>query len=123
MSTLRFLSDWSQKQIGDIRPGTPLRIEYDGQRLPHCRSERYGRPAWNIAAYLRFHPGGETQSGAVSGGALDVDVPGDATRIELWFHNSDQTGCSTWDSNYGQNYWVEIPNGDLPAPTGAAGPV
>ena len=108
MSTLRFLSDWSQKQIGDVRPGTPLQIEYDGERLPQCRSERYGQPAWNIASYLRFHPGGETQSGVVSRGPLDVDVPANATRIELWFHNTDQTGCSSWDSNYGQNYWVDI---------------
>ena len=59
VATVRFLSDWSQQQVGDIRAGEPLRIDYDPQRLPHCRSYRYGQPSWSIIVYLRFHPGGQ----------------------------------------------------------------
>jgi hypothetical protein len=108
MATVRFLADWSQQQIGDIRAGEPLQIEYDPQRLPQCRSSRYGQPAWSVAAYLRFHPGGQEQSGRVAPGSepLEVEVPSDATKIEIWFNNTDQTGCTTWDSRYGQNYWL-----------------
>ena len=45
MATLRFLSDWSQEQVGEIRPGEALRIEYDPARLPRCRADRYGQRA------------------------------------------------------------------------------
>jgi uncharacterized protein DUF6209 len=109
MATVRFLADWSQQQVGDIRAGEPLQIEYDPQRLPHCRSSRYGQPAWTIAAYLRFHPGGQEQFGRVAPGAelLEVSVPSDATKMEMWFNNTDQTGCTTWDSRHGQNYWLD----------------
>jgi hypothetical protein len=108
MATVRFLSDWSQQQVGDIRAGEPLQIEYNPERLPQCRSSRYGQPAWSIAAYLRFHPGGQEKSGRVAPGSepLEVKVPSDATKIEIWFNNTDQTGCTTWDSRYGQNYWL-----------------
>jgi hypothetical protein len=107
MATLRFLPGWSQEQIGDIRAGEPLRIEYDLQRLPDCRSYRYGQPAWNIAAYFRFHPGGQEQAGGLMHGPLGVDIPNGTSQIEIWFHNTDQTGCVAWDSRYGQNYWFD----------------
>jgi hypothetical protein len=29
-------------------------------------------------------------------------------KIEMWFNNADQTGCTTWDSRYGQKYWLDI---------------
>jgi hypothetical protein len=108
MTTVRFRSDWSYEQVGDIRVGQPLSIEYDPARLPRCRSERYGQRAWSIAAFVRFHPGEQLQSGGVVPGPLEVLVPDDATRIELWFNNSDQTGCVAWDSRYGQNYWLSV---------------
>jgi hypothetical protein len=109
VATVRFLPDWSQQQAGNIRAGEPLRIDYDPQRLPHCRSYRYGRPSWSIVAYLRFHPGGQEESGRVAPGPelLTVTVPSDAKKIEIWFHNTDQSGCTSWDSQYGQNYWLD----------------
>ena len=110
MVTVRFLSDWSQQQDGDIRAGAALRIDYDPQRLPHCRSYRYGQPSWSIAAYLRFYPGGQERSGCVAPvlQPWEVTVPNDAKKIEIWFNNTDQTGCTAWDSRYGQNYWLEV---------------
>jgi Family of unknown function (DUF6209) len=108
-ATVRFLSDWSQHQVGDVRAGEPLRIDYDPRRLPQCRSYRYGQPSWRIVAHLRFHPGGQEESGRVAPGPelFTVTVPQDATTIEIWFHNTDQSGCTAWDSRYGQNYWLD----------------
>lgn len=109
VATVRFLSDWSQQQVGDIRAGEPLWMDYDPQRLPHCRSYRYGQPSWSIVAYLRFHPGGQKESGRVAPGPelFTVTVPSDAKKIEIWFNNTDQSGCTTWDSRYGHNYWLD----------------
>jgi len=108
MATLRFLAGWLQEQVGDIRAGEPLQIEYDPERLLACRAYRYGQPAWSIAAYLRFHPGGQEQSGRLVPGPLEVIVPSDTTQVEMWFNNTDHTGCIAWDSRYGQNYWINV---------------
>jgi hypothetical protein len=117
VGSLKFLSDWTQEQSGNIRPGESLSIEYAIERLPGCRASRYGRDAWSITAGMRFHPTGQEESGAVTAreqsGAvvaapLTVEVPIDATRIELWFQNTDNTGCVAWDSRYGQNYWFDV---------------
>jgi uncharacterized protein DUF6209 len=117
VGSLNFLSDWSHEQNGDIRPGESLSIEYASERLGRCRASRYGQDAWSITAGMRFHPNGREQSGAVTtrdqSGAvvaapLTVEVPIDATKIELWFQNTDNTGCVSWDSRYGQNYWFDV---------------
>src|SRR5262245_56018684 len=107
MVTVRYLLGWTHQQSGVIRPGEPLRIEYDPARLPGCRAERYGQKAWSLSAHLRFHPGRQEQVADASGEGFEVKVPENTTQIELWFHNSDHTGCSTWDSRYGQNYWLD----------------
>jgi uncharacterized protein DUF6209 len=117
VAILKFLSNWSHEQSGDIRPGESLSIDYASERLQSCRASRYGQDAWGITAGMRFHPnGGEEsgavtareQSGAVVAASLTVEVPIDATRIELWFQNTDNTGCVAWDSRYGQNYWFDV---------------
>jgi hypothetical protein len=117
VGSLKFLSDWSHEQYGDISPGESLSIEYASERLRSCRASRYGQDAWGITAGMRFHPnGGEVsgavtareQSGAVVAALLTVEAPIDATRIELWFKNTDNTGCVAWDSRYGQNYWFDV---------------
>lgn len=108
MATLRFLSDWSLQRDGELRRGEPLRIEYDPARLPLCRASYRGQDAWSIAGYVRFHPSGELESVALKSGSAVVDVPDDASRVELWFNNTDNTGCVAWDSFYGQNYWADV---------------
>jgi len=108
MVTLRFLSNWSHQQSSEIRAGETLRIEYDPRRLPEHRAERYGQRAWNIAAHLRFHPGEQAETRDVSVGATEISVPANTRQIELWFHNTDHTGGSAWDSRYGQNYWLDV---------------
>jgi hypothetical protein len=77
-------------------------------RLPEHRAERYGQKAWSISANLRFHPGGQVQAVDVSSGTCEVTVPANTTQIELWFHNTDHTGGSAYDSRYGQNYWLNV---------------
>ncbi|WP_437626793.1 DUF6209 family protein [Sorangium sp. So ce1151] len=108
MTTVSFSSDWSHQQSGDIRSGEPFRIEYATERLPQHRAERYGKRAWSILVHLRFHPSGEVGTGDVSSGACEVDAPANTSRIELWFNNTDHTGGSSWDSRYGQNYWLDV---------------
>jgi hypothetical protein len=108
MTTLGFAANWSQQQSDAIRAGEQLTIEYAAERLPDCRASYRGQDAWNIAGYARFLPGGEVQSGAVAKQPLIIDVPADATHVELWFQNTDNTGCNAWDSRYGQNYRFEI---------------
>ena len=108
MQTLRFLSDWSVQRDGELRGGQPLRIEYDVARLPTCRARYRGQDAWNIAGYVRVHPSLDLESVALKSGSAEIDVPEDATRLELWFNNSDNTGCNVWDSSFGQNYWFDV---------------
>lgn len=115
MTTVHYQSDWTTSQSGPIHAGEPLEISYAAERLPSCRASYRGQDAWNIAAYVRFHPGGELVSGAVAKKPLVVDVPDDATRIELWFNNTDNTGCSVWDSRYCQNYWLDVEPALVPA--------
>lgn len=97
MGSLKFLSDWSHEQNDDIRPGESLSIEYASERLRGCRASRYGRDAWSITAGMRFRPNSREQSGAVTAreqsgtvvaASLTVEVPIDATKIELWFQNT-----------------------------------
>jgi uncharacterized protein YraI len=108
MTTLSFRADWSQQQSDAIRAGEQLKIEYAAERLPTCRASYRGQDAWNIAAYARFLPSGEVRRGAVAKEPLVVDVPTGATQVELWFNNTDNTGCVAWDSRYGQNYRFDV---------------
>ena len=79
--------------------------------------------------FVRFHPRAEVFHGNVAqpvreGGVtishapltFEIDVPSDATQMELWFHNySFESGpCDAWDSRFGQNYWYAI-QGDPPS--------
>jgi hypothetical protein len=108
VSTLRFLSDWSLQRDGELRRGERLRIEYDPSRLAACRASYRGQDAWSIAGYVRFHPGMQLESVALKSGSAEVDVPQDASRVEVWFKNTDNSGCVAWDSCYGQNYCLDI---------------
>jgi Family of unknown function (DUF6209) len=93
---------------GELRGGEPLRIEYDVSRLPSCRASYRGQDAWSIAGFVRFYPGQEVKSVGLKSGSAEIDVPANASRVELWFSNTDNTGCVAWDSRYGQNYSLDI---------------
>jgi hypothetical protein len=132
-ATLRFLAGWREVLEGSIKPGGRLIIEYDPNRLPHCRLQWHGAQVWDIRVTIVFHPSGQTCSGSVleeirqppiSGAVVDlrpkafvVTVPTDATSVEMWFHNSYRmsSNCDAWDSRFGQNYvYAVAPGGSVP---------
>ena len=122
-ATLRFLSGWVTAQTGELRRGGRLSVEYDPDRLPNLRATYNGMATWGISANLRFHPGGQFVTGGLlqflhgdppqpleqpRPMAYELDVPSDATSVELWFKNSDRSGRAEYDSRFGENYWFEV---------------
>jgi hypothetical protein len=126
-ATLLFLPSWQEAQVGDIAQGGQLTIQYDQGRLFGCQAYHDGMPAWDSGATIRFHPSGQVVGGplvahlAGSGGnqqvldppasiPVDVAIPLDATRVELWFerHSIASERCQVWDSRFGVNYWYDV---------------
>jgi|GEM_PF-777622 len=124
-----FTGDWAERTEGDLEQGGLMRLRYAPERLQACRAVSGGTRAWNIYAGWRFLPGGQTDTVALYTNRQptgseppltpEVVVPDDATSVELWFSNTDTTGCSAWDSNYGANYSFTV----SPADTTGAPPV
>jgi hypothetical protein len=108
--TLSFAADWSVTQSAPVVSGGKATIQYDIARLPHCRTQYHGGPAWGISAYWAVD-GGPAFTAPVTqfqGGVnivvdptFDVPPGGD---LAVWFLNSDEGGCSEWDSNFGRNF-------------------
>jgi hypothetical protein len=119
-----FLADWQELTAGVRRQGGYLQVGYELSRLPDCRGTHNGHPAWDLVAHARFSPGGQVFEGSVrsfvsSNGQptneavpvpFIVQIPGDASEVELWFHNytGAGSGCQAWDSNYGENYRFDV---------------
>ncbi|NBO37428.1 hypothetical protein EBU99_02465 [bacterium] len=127
-STVRFLSDWTIEQRGQIQPAQSLFVEYDLKRLPQCQSSSYnGLPAWQTEAFVRFYPNGEEfsaalntlQQGQMQPIAARFEVPTRATHAQLWFHTRGRNCEGAWDSNYGQNYEFQSRAGAASAPAWA----
>ena len=104
-----------------------MRIDYDPDRLGDCRTQVNGEDHWRIVGYFslddvvpydneipvtrlqghgRLSPPTEVASDAV------LEVPlgtfGQGHDLGLWFENTDETGCSAWDSNFGANFHFAI---------------
>src|SRR5712692_7686159 len=122
-AVLRFLPDWQQAGEGAILRGESVAIEFTPERLTGCRRTRHGAEVWDIEAFARFHPRGELLRGSVldrirTGGVvtalvpkpLELAVPSDAIRLEIWFDNFVDAGgrCDAWDSRFGENYWFDV---------------
>ncbi len=123
-SELVFDTVWNEFPVGTLRAGSRVAIRYAPSRLPDCRGSHNGFPAWNMEAFVRFLPGGQTASGPVvafrnhQGRPTSefypipflTQVPDDATSMEVWFHNASGAGndCDAWDSNYGTNYHFDV---------------
>ncbi len=131
---LEFRRDYEEIQHGAIVPGGVMVVEYDPMRMTECIGDTYmGQATWNTWAYGRFEPSGETFAGSVvdcgdeacmapSALPLEVDVPADATGVELWFNTAGRSCGSHWDSNYGANYRFDTDASPLdPAWAGDAG--
>jgi hypothetical protein len=126
-AAIRFLGNWQQQQEGAIERGGRLKIVYDKARSPRCFANWRGAEFGDITVNIRFHPRGDLVSGSVVAPVregqnrpgpvighvpmpFECQVPSDATRAEMWFHNFYQTTsrCDAWDSRFGDNYWFEI---------------
>ncbi|MGK3987761.1 DUF6209 family protein [Sorangium sp. So ce136] len=135
-AVLQFFPDWVHAQQGQIERGGRLRIDYAMARQPRCFTTWRGAKIGEITAAVRFHPRGEIVQGSVveeqrapgnppgavvahTSAPLEVSVPDDATRVEMWFHGYHQTSdrCDAWDSRFGGNYWFDVggPPARIPA--------
>lgn len=108
--TLSFGADWSVSSTGPVTSGGKAVIHYDLARQPTCRTWYMGFPAWDIIAFYAVD-GGTARSVPLTKLVGTDRQPVDATidvplgkNLSIWFHASDEGGCSTWDSNYGANY-------------------
>ncbi|HWE31277.1 MAG TPA: DUF6209 family protein, partial [Polyangia bacterium] len=107
-ATLSFNADWTVQQSGSLTAGGEAIVHYDLARLPTCRATDLQVPAWNVIANWRVDNGlavsqsvtTDTSSTTRVGTDITIAVqPGHA--LDLWFYDSDDTACQTWDSNYG----------------------
>ena len=113
-ATLRF-ANGRALLTGSFATGRSARIVYDADRMPTCRGEQGGAPAWSVTGYYRID-GGATQSFAAAGHRPDgstapvrITLPNTyASRIDFWFENSNVWGCHAWDSNNGANFGFDI---------------
>lgn len=122
---LRFLDDWSIQREGHIAPGGKLIIDYAISRLPDLRRTRREAELWAIEALIRFPSNPEVRRGSLLGEVragpngpvvghypqpLEIDVPAEATVVEMWFHTYDALygGADAWDSDFGRNYWFDV---------------
>ena len=76
-----------------------------------------GQPAWDIEARWSTDGGiehAQPVTAVVSGQRVGVDITIDVPPghdLALWFHNSDESGCSDWDSNWGHNFHFALSPG------------
>lgn len=116
-STIHFGADWSVAVSSALVANEPVAIAYDPARLPQCRGEQYGKPAWAITGFWRVN-GGEVKSLPIAGHSPTGQViepvftPEVSGQLEMWFFNGNIWGCNAWDSSFGQNHQFEI---DAPA--------
>jgi len=119
-TTVTFRADWSRAVAGALAAATPLRVVYDAARLPQCRGETNGNPAWAITGFYRVN-GGATLSFPVAPVSAQtpspavINLPDASGNLELWFQVTNRWGCNAWDSNYGRNYVFAVgPNPRAP---------
>jgi hypothetical protein len=112
--TLSFGADWSVTQSAPVVAGASAVIHYDPARLPNCRAVYHGFPAWGISAYYAVD-GGQAFTAPVTQFVNGTVVAVDATIVvppghdlAVWFSNSDEYGCSQWDSSYGNNFHFSV---------------
>lgn len=109
--SLTFDAQWNERVTGTLVAGRTVRVDYDPRRLPGCRGEMYGRPAWSITGWMRVGEG-EPRPFAVApreGTApLTLTLPADARAVSFWFQNNNRWGCNTWDSDHGRNYTFAV---------------
>ncbi len=111
--TVRFNADWTHTQSGPLIAGGKVRFAYDAQRLPGCRGDFNGQPAWAITGAYQlgggavgsFEAGGLSPSNGSEAPVVLLQTPGD---LAVWFQVTNRWGCQAWDSAYGANYHFKV---------------
>ena len=102
---------------GPLPADEPILVDYDLSRLPECRAAKNGRQTWDVIANWRFDQGvieSDSLTRAVANGTerianlLELTPPAGSQRLEMWFENSDGSGCARSDSNFGNNFIFEL---------------
>jgi hypothetical protein len=106
-----FDGTWGYHGDGTRTPGAIANIVYDTSRLSKCRATTDGVAAWAIVAFVSADGGAAKQYPlpAVDGSAVSVpiEIPY-ATDMAIWFEATDDSGCTQWDSNYGNNFHFNV---------------
>ncbi len=125
-ATLKLTSDFQTILTGRAKAGSALRVEYSLDRLPQCRGNvGGGGPGWNIAGYYSENGGpanlfevtelsADGKDRVSKPARIPLTVGGD---LALWFQVSSRWGCSEYDSQFGQNFHVDV---EGPAPEAGA---
>jgi hypothetical protein len=120
-TAITFGADWSVSTDGVLTAGTRVKVIYDEARMPVCRGDVNGAPAWTVTGHYRVGGGAEATFEAAgfrpSGGKgpAEIDLPPVlASSVEMWFEIGNRWGCHEWDSAYGKNFRF-----DLASPKGA----
>ncbi len=128
LPTITFAADWSVTQSAPIVKGGQVVIRYAPERLPQCRAQSdTGEDTWSIVghytldgveplhddiAVTALEGNGRLEAPSVRAVDAVLDVPlgtfGGGHDWALWFVNSDATGCSAYDSDYGGNFHFTI---------------
>lgn len=105
-ATITFDAQWNERLQGALVAGRGVRIVYAPSRLPGCRGEMYGRPAWSITGWMRGADGVAQSFVLAPEGAeaATVTLPETPGRVSFWFQNNNRWGCNTWDSDHGRDY-------------------
>jgi uncharacterized protein YraI len=113
--TITFKADYTQKASGTLVAGSSVRVRYALDRLQDCRGTSGGSDQWGVSGYAKFDDGTETTFGLsnlVGGKTTAVDaelqIPAGASSVDLWFSINNRWGCSSYDSDYGNNYSFAI---------------
>lgn len=112
-ASITFRSDWNIVRNGLFIEGGTARVQYDAARLPQCRGDQNGSPAWSITGYAQvndgpvqsFEAGGHSPSGGTQQPVVQLPAAG---RVAFWFQVTNRWGCSAWDSNFGRNFVYEV---------------
>lgn len=129
---VQFLPAWTELVSGQLRAGASVLVEYDPTRLLGGRSgpAEGGSVPSEVFAHVRIHPGGREltcsllwHAGGGEAPALeraepwvhDLEIPPDATELELWFRVTYADGSTDWDTRYGANYRFAVAPAAEPA--------
>jgi hypothetical protein len=108
--TLWFNANFSRSQSAPLISGQPAILHFDYARLGNCRGANWRETGFFSGPYTHDHR--LNVAGAAGATAFDVAFTAPfGNDAWLWFNNSDDSGCSAWDSSFGSNYHVTPQSG------------